>query len=190
MDFRPFTQQVEDCRRRWNRQTFRYVLTMARIVRNARDAAENHRQWNQWIRLQLRMDPSTVQRYLRIEGLAARNADSNPHFRKLTISKLDALSRLPVEKARELIGNGSSERMSDLEFLNLVRRLIHRKPNKSSLVNLTRSMDAAVHRVEASIRKWKDSGLVIPPEHKARIRRQLHPLSETLHRMELRAAAM
>lgn len=190
MDFSIYTRQVEECRKRWNRQTFEYVLAVARIVRRARDAGENQRHWCRWIRRELRMDPSTVQRYFRIEAFLKANADTYPHLKTLTISKVDALARLPLDDAKQLILDGSKLKMADRGFLRLIRRMLHRKPNRSTLANLTSLMEAAVRRVEVSVQKWNNSALTIPAELKARIRRKLHRLTEMLHQMERRAAAM
>jgi hypothetical protein len=190
VDMSGFTRRVEECKRRWNRRTLQYVLAVARIVLRAKKAAGNRRRWTWWIHHDLRMDRSTIQRYLRIESFVRANDDLNHHFHDLTISKLYALSRLPLAHARRMLVSGKVSRGNDLEFLRMARRLIRRRPYRTSVENLTRQMDAAVRRIELSVQRWRTSKLEIPPVLSARLRRQLYGIARILERIKIRTTAV
>src|SRR5262245_35734879 len=154
MNLTRFTRRLEECRKRWHHNTTRYVVGVARIVRAARRAAKNERRWCEWIRNEIHMNRSTVHRYLRVAEFLKSNVDLNQHLVSLSISKIYALSGLKPDHATELIKSGKADELSDVEFLRIARRLKPRHETIPTLPNLSKSTDAALHRLERSIRKW------------------------------------
>jgi hypothetical protein len=190
MDLSVFTKRVEECRRRWNRDTLRYVVEIARVVRKARKAAGNHRRWCRWIRAELHMDRSTIHRYLKVEAFLSRNVASTQHFEKLTIAKIHALSRLEPERASRLLANKRIHRMGDRAFMELLRRWDPRTRRHPSAKNLLSSMNAALCRIETSMKRWNDSELTLSSVDRSRLQTRLLAAERALHRISRSAAAM
>lgn len=190
MDLRSFTRQVRECRRKWNRRTLQYILAVARIVRAARDAAGNYRRWCKWISESLRMNRSTVHRYLRVETLVGQNVASKQHFDQLSVAKLYALSRVSPERATKLLRSTRTRRMPDREFLAMLRRWTHRNAQRPNPRNLISTMSAAIGRIEQSIREWHDNSLAMAPEELSRLQSRLQTAEKALHRISRSAAAM
>ena len=185
-----FTRQVKECRRKWNRRTLQYILAVARIVRAARESVGNYRRWSRWIRESLRMNRSTIHRYLHIEAMVALNVASKQHFDFLSVAKLYALSRIKPERAAQLLKNSRAIRMPDREFLAMLRQWIPRNGRRPSPRNLMNAMTAAIGRIEQSMKKWHDNSLVMTPSDLSRIRSRLQAAEKTLYRISRSAAAM
>jgi hypothetical protein len=183
MNLSRFTRRLEECRNRWHRRTVRYVVEVARIVRAARKAAKDERRWGEWIRNETHMNRSTVYRYLRVAMFLKANVDSKQQLVSLSIAKIYALSQLRQEQISEFLRNGKLERLSDVAFLKLTRRLKPRMPTRATLPNLSKSTEASVQHLERSIRRWQDSALTMPMALRARLRAKLHAISSALERI-------
>ena len=190
MDLSPFTRQVKECRRKWNRRTLQYILAVARIVRTAREAAGNYRRWCKWISESLKMNRSTIHRYLRVETMVGQNVASKQHFDHLSIAKLYALSRVKPERAMTLLRSSRTVRMPDREFLAMLRRWIPRTAQRPSPRNLMHAMSAAIGRIEQSMKTWHENSLVMSPGDLSRIQVRLQAAEKALHRISRSAAAM
>src|SRR5262245_29530717 len=183
MNLSKFTRRLEECRKRWHHNTIRYVVGVARIVRAARRAARDERRWCEWIRHEIHMNRTTVYRYLRVAEFLKSNVDLNQHLVSLSISKIYALSRLTPRHATNLIKNGKAARLNDVAFLQLARRLQPKIVVRATLPNLSKSTNAALDRLESSIRRWLHSALTMPVTLQMRLQARLHAMSRTLDRI-------
>jgi hypothetical protein len=166
------------------------VIALARIVRKAREKAGNHRRWCQWIRDELRMNRATIHRYLQVEAYVSRNVAARQHFEGLSIRTIQALSQLPRERARQVLHNGAAHQMSERDFLTLTRKWIPRKPQRTNRKNLMSMMNAALGRIEKTIRKWQQNSLVMTDAESLRMQSRLLAAEKALHRIATGAAAM
>jgi hypothetical protein len=190
MDLSPYTKKVEDCRKRWNRQTLRYVVEVARIVRRARRAAKTHGRWCRWIKRELRMARSTIHRYLKVEAFLRTNVASLEHLENLSIVKVYGLSLIPPERVAQVLRTRTALRRSDRAFMAGVRGWIPRKtpgPNPGNLISM---MNAALLRVEETIRRWREADFVPDPAGRARLQSRILAAEKALHQVARGAAAM
>lgn len=191
MNLKPYTRRLEECRKRWHRSTVQYVLAVVRIVRAARRAAKTERRWGQWIRDETHMNRTTVYRYLRVAEFLQANVDDRQQLIDLGIVKLYALSRLTREQARRVIKNGVAERLCEVSLLRMVRRIQPGIPVRATRPNLTKSVVAALGRLESSLRKWQHSDVSMPVALRARLQTRLNSMTRALGRIrEASAAAM
>jgi len=190
MDLRPYTKKVEDCRKRWNRQTLRYVVEVAKVVRRARRAAGSHGRWCRWIKQEIRMARSTVHRYLKVEAFLRTNVAALQHLRHLSTVKVYGLSLLPTKQARNVLRKPNVLRKSERAFLMEIRRWIPRKPHRPNADNLIRMMNAALLRVEETIRRWQEVEFNMDPAVRARLQSRILAAEKALHHVARGAAAM
>jgi len=183
MNLSRFTRRLEECRKRWHRRTVQYVVEVARIVRAARKAAKDERRWGEWIRKETHMNRTTVYRYLRVAKFLKANVDLNQQLVSLSISKIYALSGLKPAEVGEFIRSGEAERLSDVAFLKLTRRLKPRIATRATLPNLSKSTEASLHHLERSIRRWQNSALTMPMALQIRLQSKLHAISRALERI-------
>jgi len=189
MDLRTFTREIEACKQRWNRRTLQYVVSMAGIALRARKAAGD-RLWGKWISDELHMDRGTIFRYVRVAAFARRHVALKQHLKSLTISKIYALTRLPGTRASEIIRRANVASMSDMNFIRMLSRWAPRKQHKPSAKNLLRAMNAALRRIESSLKRWQDHDLTLPVTERMRLRGRLMRAEKALHRIARSAAAM
>ena len=189
MNMKPFTRRLEECRKRWHHNTVRYVVAVARIVRAARRAAKDERRWGEWIRKETHMNRSTVYRYLRVAEFLKANVALKQHLVSMSIAKIYALSRLKSALVRQLMKSGRAEKMNDVAFLRLTCRLQPAAQARSSFPNLFKSIDAALVRLERSIKRWQYSHLSMPMTLQAKLQSKLHAVSRALDRIRKSTAA-
>jgi hypothetical protein len=189
MNLTRFTRRLEECRRRWHRRTVQYVVQVARIVRAARKAAKDERRWGEWIRKETHMNRTTVYRYLRVAKFLKANVDSKQQLVSLSIAKIYALSQMKPEQVKENLESGKAEKLSDVAFLRVARRLRPRIELRSTIPNLSKSTNAALGHLEASIRRWRHSALAIPVGLQMKLQSRLHAINRLLERMRRASAA-
>jgi hypothetical protein len=129
------------------------------------------------------MNRTTVYRYLRVAKFLKANVDLNQQLVSLSISKIYALSALKPIEVGELIKSGKAERLSDVAFLKLTRRLKPRMATRATLPNLSKSTEASLQHLERSIRRWQNSSLTMPMALRARLRSRLHAIGSALERI-------
>ncbi|MBV8881968.1 MAG: hypothetical protein JO332_18570 [Planctomycetaceae bacterium] len=169
MHLRPFTRRVLECRKRWNRTTLQYVLSVARIVREAGIKVRNQRRWCRWITQELGMNRATIHRYL---------------------AKIDALSRLDANRASRVLRSRKMRRMNDRDFLAVLRRCIPKHPQRANPKNLLSSMNAARGRIEKTLQAWKDSDLNLATDDRVQRQSRLMNAEKGLQRIARSAAAL
>ena len=189
MNLTPYTRRLEECRRRWHRNTTRYVLGVARIVRAARWAAKDERRWGEWIRNEIHMNRTTVYRYLRVAAFLKSNVDLGQQLVSMSIVKLYALSRLARSQARRLLRNCDAGSMSDVAFLKRARGFQPKVVTRTIRPNLLKSVDAALRRLERSMRRWQDSALAMPIALQMKLQTRLQAMGRTLARIRRTSAA-
>jgi hypothetical protein len=189
MNLAPFTRRLEECRKRWNCRSLQYVLTAARIIRAARKAAKDERRWGLWIRKETHMNRSTIYRYLRVAEFLKANVFSKQHLASLSLAKIYALSRLKPDHARHMIQSGKARRMTDVSFLRLASRLHPKPPTRPILPNLFHALDAALVRLDRSLKMWLHSDLSMPLSLQMKLQTKLGALNKALHRIKRTSAA-
>jgi hypothetical protein len=183
MNLNRFTRRLEECRKRWNHDTVRYVVGVARIVRAARRAAKDERRWGEWIRKETHMNRSTVYRYMRVAEFLKANVSLKQQLASLSIAKLYALSRLKPEQAMELVRSGKAAGMNDVSFMELASRLQPSPVARAILPNLFRSLDAALSRLDWAMKRWQQSQLVMPAPLQSKLQTRLHAMSRVIDRL-------
>jgi hypothetical protein len=189
MNLAPFTRRLEECRKRWTCRTLRYVLNVARILRAARKAAKDERRWGVWIRDETHMNRTTVYRYLRVGEFLKANVYSKQQLASLSIAKIYALSRLKPHHAQALIRSGKARKMSDVPFLRLASRLHPRPPTRPILPNFVHSVEAALVRLDRSMRMWLHSELSMPLGLRMKLQSRLGAMIKALDRIRRTSAA-
>jgi hypothetical protein len=165
------------------------VVEVARIVRAARKAAKDERRWGEWIRKETHMNRTTVYRYLRVAKFLKANVDLNQQLVSLSISKIYALSGLKPVEVGDLIKSGKAERLSDVAFLKMTRRLRPRIATRATLPNLSKSTEASLQHLERSIKRWQNSALTMPMALQVRFQARLHAIGSALERIGKASAA-
>ena len=189
MNLSKFTRRLEECRKRWHRRTVQYVLEVVRIVRAARKAAKDERRWGKWIRNETHMNRITVYRYLAVAKFLRTNVYLKQQLVSLSIAKLYALSRLTSEQVTHLLRSGKAVRLNDVAFLQLVRRLAPKAVVRETLPNLSKSLNAALDRLDRSLRRWHLSALMMPAAMQSKTQARLDAMSRTLERLRRASAA-
>jgi hypothetical protein len=190
MKLTAYTRRLEECRKRWNRRTVQFVLEAALILRAARKAAKDERRWGQWIREEIRMNRTTVYRYLRVAKFLKENVDLGQHLVPLSIVKIYALARLKKEDAVALVRSGKAAALSDVAFLRLTRRLQPQPVIRATLPNLMKSLEASLVRLDRTIRRWHHSEQPMPVSVALRLKARLRSMERALDRMGKDAVAM
>jgi hypothetical protein len=171
-----YTRQLEDCRRRWNRRSLDYVLESARILQAARRSAGTKRRWLRWLRTQVRMNPSTASRHLRVARFVGENFALKQSFASLSLSKVYALSTIEREAALRLVRDANVRRMTDMTFARYVRPFLPRRRRRATVPNLLRAVGAALTKAERAFDQWPRAKRAIPPDSRSRLLGQLNRL--------------
>jgi hypothetical protein len=189
MKLTAYTRRLEECRKRWHRRTAHYVVEVARIVRGARMAAKDERRWGRWIREEIHMNRTTVYRYLQIADFLKAFDALKHQLVSISITKLYALSRLPKDQVRRLIGSGKVRSLSDVRFVNVVRHLQPKRALRITRPNLHKSLEASISRLDRSMKRWQHSDLVMPASVRMKLRSRLHAMEQLLDQIRTTSAA-
>ena len=109
----------------------------------------------------------------------------------LSIAKIYDWARLSPSQVEVLIRSGKAQTLNDVDFHRAISRLQPRPTVKQIRPNLSRSIDAAVLRLEQAMKRWQHSEIAMPVQ----VRMKLHSKLQTMMRIldqigRLRAAAM
>jgi len=162
-----YTRELEECRRRWNRRSLRYVLAVARIIQRARKSVKDERRWCRWIREDVHMNRITVYRYLRVAEFLKANVSRVKQLEALGITRIFSLSRLPAAEAVRLLKDRKLLALDDVAFRRVVGQLVPRTRTRITLPNLKKAVEASLARLDAVLGRWRSSKVSLPSEVRA-----------------------
>jgi len=186
-----FTRRLEACRRQWNRGSLDYVLESAKILQEAKTAADNERRWLRWVTEAAHMSRMTATRHLGVAHFLSRNVTLKRHCATISISKVYALSRTKPIVAHRMLSDERVRRMTDVEFAGLIRPYLPKTKRRPTVPNLLRSILSGLEKASRGIARWKGARTAIPPEHRSRIQLRLREMDATVgHLRALRRRAL
>lgn len=171
-----FTRKLEECRRRWNRHSLEFVLESAKVLRAAREAAQDGKRWMKWLRWDAHMNRGTAFRHLRVAEFLESDVALKQHCATLSISKVYALSRTRPIVAHRLLADDRVRSMTDVEFARFIRHYLPRAKRRPTAPNLLRAIMSGLEKAGRGIARWKGTRHAIPGEYRARIEARLREL--------------
>ena len=175
-----YTRQMDDCRKRWKRQSLEFVLESARILQEARQAAESNGCWSHWLREKVHMNRVTAYRHMKVASFIGANVALKQHLTTLGLTKIYAITRLKPELVSGLVSDPVVREMSDARFAAFIRPHIPVRRRRPSPPNLLRSILATLARAEKTVIRWQKSPDRIPGPHRARILARIQELLQII----------
>lgn len=111
--------RLKACQRRGNKLVLENVLESAKILAEAKALAK--RDFGKWLQERAHMTPETARRHLRVLEFVNRNPSLTSEIATLSLAKTYALTRLDLDRAKQLLNGKESlslplQQISDLQF--------------------------------------------------------------------------